>query len=820
MGTDITRSTFKKEKHYSSVRMQQGRVQLDADWNEQIDIQAHINQTETQDLIGPCGAPYHRPKVFANFQIRAVGGDFEIAPGKIYIDGVLYENEEKKDGTFIKGTRQPDVPDSALIVRITDGVHNCKKIEEAPDGTYVAYLAGCQRDMTVLEDEEIREKALKGADTATRTKTIWQIRLEQIADGSFCGQFCSDWKPCENLNERTTGLLSATTEDAGKAADDCGRSSSRGYRRLENQLYRVEVHDAGKDGEATFKWSRDNGSMAAKLSNIQGQVITVSDPGRDLVQGFAKAEWIELADERMILLGLPGILRKVVSVDGNRITVEPKPDSPVSMDSFNAPPAIVRRWDGCGTISGTKALEDGIKITFNNGYYRTGDFWLIPARTTSGDIEWPKDDKNTPRHIPPHGIERHYAPLAILTRKDGNFTEVKDCRKLFPPVSELTSFFLVGGEGQEAMPGRELPHPMQVCVANGQWPVPNARVRFKVLEGGGDLRKGNSDIVLQDASGTIVRTDPNGVADCRLKVGTNEAAPGQRIEVALLDDGNNETVHHKLFFNANLSIADQVAYKLPKCKLLQNQIPTLQELLKKDPPAWPQIDEKSGDTTVKELLDVILCRLSAARIPYDPVVKENHWKDVKEIPDDGSLGKPPAPNTVQDALDDLVENLERSDIGYVLPKCTHARLTLRDLIKKWPEPLNVKSVLDVLLCRLDSNVIPYDTSEDLTIRKALDSLKDAISEKVSKTGDTINGDIKIQTSLNVTKKVTAGSFSGDGIVPGGMIALWYRKRGTDIPKGWVIVDGKNGTPDPRLFPLPPAPPGSDGHLLYIMKTMS
>ncbi|MEI6900677.1 MAG: DUF6519 domain-containing protein, partial [Bacteroidota bacterium] len=37
MKGDFTRSTFNKEKHYHDVRMQQGRVMLDADWNEQQD---------------------------------------------------------------------------------------------------------------------------------------------------------------------------------------------------------------------------------------------------------------------------------------------------------------------------------------------------------------------------------------------------------------------------------------------------------------------------------------------------------------------------------------------------------------------------------------------------------------------------------------------------------------------------------------------------------------------------------------------------------------------------------------------------------------
>ena len=60
MKGDFTRSTFKKEKHYRGVHMQQGRVQMDADWNEQIDITAHRVEKETIDVVGECGAPMDR----------------------------------------------------------------------------------------------------------------------------------------------------------------------------------------------------------------------------------------------------------------------------------------------------------------------------------------------------------------------------------------------------------------------------------------------------------------------------------------------------------------------------------------------------------------------------------------------------------------------------------------------------------------------------------------------------------------------------------------------------------------------------------------
>jgi hypothetical protein len=45
-------------------------------------------------------------------------------------------------------------------------------------------------------------------------------------------------------------------------------------------------------------------------------------------------------------------------------------------------------------------------------HYRTGDYWLIPARVATNDIEWPSVTEG----VLPHGIEHHYAPLAILTK--------------------------------------------------------------------------------------------------------------------------------------------------------------------------------------------------------------------------------------------------------------------------------------------------------------------------------------------------------------------------------------------------------------------
>ena len=103
MKGDFTRNTFDPKKHYSEVLMQQGRVQLDADWNEQQAITRYRMETEALDVIGPCGAPEDH----AGFRISPTpdGSDLIIFPGRIYVDGILCELEAET--TYLT---QPDYP--------------------------------------------------------------------------------------------------------------------------------------------------------------------------------------------------------------------------------------------------------------------------------------------------------------------------------------------------------------------------------------------------------------------------------------------------------------------------------------------------------------------------------------------------------------------------------------------------------------------------------------------------------------------------------------------------------------------------------------
>jgi hypothetical protein len=116
------------------------------------------------------------------------------------------------------------------------------------------------------------------------------------------------------------------------------------------------------------------------------------------------------------------------------LTLSAAPKNDAGIDPKLHP--YLRRWEGdvqkIKIAKGNEAwvhLADGVQVQFSlrrppYGGYRTGDYWLIPARTATGDVIWPRDDKEMPLAVPPHGVDHHYAPLAAWPqseRKDGNY---------------------------------------------------------------------------------------------------------------------------------------------------------------------------------------------------------------------------------------------------------------------------------------------------------------------------------------------------------------------------------------------------------------
>jgi hypothetical protein len=484
-------------------------------------------------------------------------------------------------------TAQPDLPVASLAQ-----VAGLASDAVLPAGAYLAYLDVWERHITALEDAAIREVALGGPDTATRTQVMAQVKLLRVGDAGVAFDCATQSAAWDALTAASSGQLEAQAEPDDPSESACVVPAKAGFRGLENQLYRVEVHRIVSATRIGVKWSRENASVVVGWTgqdNLDPNKLTVSSKGRDAVLGLAANQWVELTDDARERRGEAGLLVKLVKVEGNVLTIDPGGQT-VTYSDFAANPKI-RRWDmpadvgeiivTTGAVAWTE-LELGVQIRLKAGVFRPGDYWLIPARTVTGDIEWPRTAANPPQPIaqPPLGIQHHYCRLALLDFAAGVWTKRGDCRTLFPPLTQMVDFYSVGGDGQEALPGAVLGQPLQVAVTNGQQPVNNARVRFRLVP---QTAAGQLTGTSGAGKSVDVTAGVNGVYSCAWQLGP--AVQNQRVEAFLVEidgkpfvDAAGEPELPSIFFNANISRASHVAYAPGACADLA-QARTVQEAL-------------------------------------------------------------------------------------------------------------------------------------------------------------------------------------------------------------------------------------------------
>lgn len=529
MRADTTRDSFQVRRHYRHVLQQQGRVSLDAEWNEQRSIDDHLRHRALTDLLGDSAGPL----TGAAFEVTAAGAVVTIGHGRYYVGGVLLEND-----AAVALDAQPDLPAGSPLFLDTAGA----ALATPTAGTYLAELDSWTRHVTALDDAAIREIAVPVPDTTTRAQTVWQVRLVRVGAqgaGITCGTDIPAWNA---LRAPTTGRLRARSQPGDESATPCEVPAGAGYRGPDNQHYRVEIRDGGSTGTATFVWSRENSSVQAQWVGHSGNRLTVAVPSRDDVAGFAPDDWIELVDDRTELTGRPGTFVQIDTAHDDVIEVRPATRMPATavIDLTQmGPNAKVRRWEGPprATATGWLPLERGVEVGFEGlRTYRTGDFWSIPARTARHDILWPRSG-GSPALVRPAGPHHRYTRLAVLEFDGTAWTVVEDCRPLFPPLTSLVTMRYAGGDGQHAPPAPAngaalvpLNERLRVAVANGSSPVAGARVRFEVDAGNGRIDAGAGPDTTVDAV-----TDAGGIASVAWSV--DSATAQQRVKAQLLGSG-------------------------------------------------------------------------------------------------------------------------------------------------------------------------------------------------------------------------------------------------------------------------------------------
>ena len=572
MQGDFSRTTFDAADSYRAVLLQQGRVLLDADWNEQADITAHHDEVRMKDVAGRSGGPAPEPGSTdpGPFALVAADGsvpagtawaDLRVTPGTYYVDGILCES-----AAAAPLVDQPHLP---AIGAADPGL--AEPEGAAPGDRYALYLDVWTHHVTADEDPALIEPALGGPDTTTRARTVWQVRAAKLDAGEQCQDLhAPGWRA------RTPRRMAAGLRPPDAGADPCQITGSGGYERLENQLYRVEVHDAKSGG--TVVWSRDNGSVVAALLTLTpgpagsgSATLGLDRVGRDEELSFRERQLVEVTSRDRQLRGRPGYLARTGAPSGLTLPVTWLDAAPGSFAGLGSSP-IVRRWDG-GPLpvrASATELEAGIAVRFpTGGDVRTGDFWTIPARTVRlaygltqlrGTIEWPPGDRG-PDEQPPAGIVHHGAPLAILRRAAAGWDRESDCRQLFPPLTGLVSIDLVGGDGQEAMPADPLPEPVRVAVRNGSLPVAGARLA--AASGAGHLSVGGAPDLSSPATLDTIVTGADGIAAVRWLL--DPAKPTtQTLTIHRLDD-HGDPIDVPVVATGRLSVATQVRWA-PVCE--------------------------------------------------------------------------------------------------------------------------------------------------------------------------------------------------------------------------------------------------------------
>ncbi|HEY0012020.1 MAG TPA: DUF6519 domain-containing protein [Allosphingosinicella sp.] len=396
MTGDFTRDTYRPARGYSALRMQQGRLFTDADWNEEGDIQRAALRSTARSVIGASGFPEDAP----GFAILAgaAGQALLIGGGQAYVDGIgvahvapvrlalvrqsgasaatrwRVENGARvsvgdylvlagagpaqavRVATLLEdiGDHQTFQAGAALSGNANIAVDLYRSAQSQPfwpesvlptaAGDYLAYLDVWERAVSAADDPLLRETAFGGPDTALRDQIVWQVRFigtaALVAAGASaspvnCASLAPGWSP---FGPVASGRMAARARAAAAAVDPCALPASGGYRSLENHLYRVEIHNGGTSG-GRWKWSRDNGGREARYSEIDNGALLLDSLGPDEPGALKKDDWVEIIDEARLLKGEPGFFARLSDINGTRASLGEvrHPDTLAVLTSGTAP---------------------------------------------------------------------------------------------------------------------------------------------------------------------------------------------------------------------------------------------------------------------------------------------------------------------------------------------------------------------------------------------------------------------------------------------------------------------------------------------------
>jgi hypothetical protein len=466
---DISRVAFDTRKHYSSVRMQQGRVLTDDDYNEGRRIEDEIQRRTQTDVIGRYGSPDDGFKI-VDFVNNIPNFDFGIHDGSIYLGGIRWEMEKTVDPNGVEVFETFLKQRDWLTLDPSD--HPTPSPNDIPTGVRhdLVYLHAWQQPTCAVEDSSLFEVALGAFDTTTRLRNMRRVELFTDTGSPECAiswkKLRTKWQDdhlgrVNGQYERIRNIKMSVGFIGGLPAEDlCSPSITGGYLGAENQAIRVQLTSAN-----TFTWGFDNASPLYRVKlDRNRQTFKMKTLPKDQYHWPMTGQVIEILacsavlpnDER--IAAQSGFISRVAgsyNPDTQIFTLEDP--LPAGFGDGWLPPVdyfFMRVWNRGTDLSSAKEiafLEDtpvtlgntGLQVTFSKWTTDRAiepvaeDHWVIAARPETPDVIVPWELKEGVRPI---GVRRFFAPLAIIEwTVNGGVVQgriLRDCRRPFRPLTE------------------------------------------------------------------------------------------------------------------------------------------------------------------------------------------------------------------------------------------------------------------------------------------------------------------------------------------------------------------------------------------------
>ena len=456
MATDVARISFDSGRKYTDTVLQQGRVSLEAEENEQHAIDDAERLADLLDIIGPAGTPDNGYVVS-----DGGGGDIDIGPGTMYVGGLRVTNSET-----IAYSAQPDWLDC-------NGDPLFTPVNPQITGNEHVVLVLTEYDVTATEDPVLREVALGGPEGSARRRIVQRVERLATTAADCADAMVSDEQVWQseglNFDPATMRLTSDSSLLVGwtgppASPDPCEPTATGGYSGAENQVIRVQVAAVDPDAN-TFDlvWGWDNGSALYRVTASQaggGQFILDRAPVDDyhnpqagqpvqMLRSAADLNSVDGFTEGWVaeLTGPVAVLTAPYDPDTRSVTYPATLPSQYT-DLSLTPQLYLRVWEelhsgvapgGTVTLTGTGLT---VTLTIPGGIAHPGDFWSIAVRPATPSTVLPARLLREPQ--PADGPRMWACPLAVIGWNAGSFQLLDDCRIPFPP---LTGIQLGTGEG-------------------------------------------------------------------------------------------------------------------------------------------------------------------------------------------------------------------------------------------------------------------------------------------------------------------------------------------------------------------------------------